>query len=141
MARGLRAGVLPLIALCAGLLGVGFLEYRWASELARAEEERMRAAMEAASARFAGDLGRELGRLTLALRPPSRAEADDGPRYERAIEHWSMQAADPRLLRTVVLASEDAGAWRLRRLEGDAFVDAEWSADLEPVREIGRAHV
>ncbi len=70
MAAGLRTAVLPLIALCAALVGVGVLEYRWTNELARAEEERLRAAMQAAAARFSGDVGRELGRLVFAFRPP-----------------------------------------------------------------------
>ncbi len=49
---------------------------------------------------------------------------------------WAEQATDPRLLRSVLLAAADeAGAWRLRRLEGDRFVDAEWTPDLQPVRD------
>ena len=37
----LRSGLLPLVALCAGLVGLGVLEYRWTDELARAEQDRL----------------------------------------------------------------------------------------------------
>ena len=49
MTTFLRSGLLPLVALCAGLVGLGVLEYRWTDELARAEQDRLRAGMEAAS--------------------------------------------------------------------------------------------
>jgi signal transduction histidine kinase len=134
MTSGLRTAVLPLIALCVALVGVGALEYRWTDELARAEEERLRAAMEAGAARFAGDVGREIGRLHFAFRPGASSAPDDATRYDRHVMQWAEQATDPHLLRSVLLATEDGGAWQLRRLDGDRFVDAEWTAELAPVR-------
>lgn len=68
MGRSLRASV-PLGLLCLALVVIGALEYRWTDQLAGAEEQRLRAAMAAAGARFADDPGREIGRLMLALRP------------------------------------------------------------------------
>src|SRR5688500_12854434 len=69
MTTFLRSGLWPLVALCAGLVGLGVLEYRWTEELARAEQDRLRAGMEAASVRFGDDLSREMGRLMRAFRP------------------------------------------------------------------------
>ena len=136
----LRSGLLPLVALCAGLVGLGVLEYRWTDELARAEQDRLRAGMEAASVRFADDLSREMGRLLRAFRPAPRSDAEDAQRYARQAEEWKAEAADPGLLVSVLIARDEGGSWQLRRLDGDRLVDAEWAPELQPVHDrlVGR---
>src|SRR6185295_17785152 len=95
----LRSGFLPLVALCAGLVGLAVLEYRWTDELARAEQDRLRTGMEAAATRFGDDLARELGRLIAAFRPRGGAfDGDDAARYVRQAEEWAAQAIDARVL-------------------------------------------
>ncbi len=130
----LRSAGLPLALLFVALVGLGVLEYRWTEELARAEEDRMRAAMHAAAGRFSEDLGRELGRLILVFRPAPWQAPDDPTWFDRQLGQWTTQAGDPRLLRGVMIASGSSDAWELRRLDGDRFVPAEWTAELEPVR-------
>ena len=140
MTTFLRSGLWPLVALCAGLVGLGVLEYRWTEELARAEQDRLRAGMEAASVRFGDDLSREMGRLLRAFRPVPRSGADDEQRYARQVEEWKAEAADPGLLVSVLIARDEGGSWQLRRLDGDRLVDAEWAPELQPVHDrlVGR---
>ena len=123
----LRSGLLPLVALCTGLVGLGVLEYRWTDELARAEQDRLRAGMEAASVRFGDDLSREMARLLRAFRPAPWSAAEDQRRYARQVEEWKAEAADPGLLVSVLIARDEGGSWQLRRLDGDRLVDAEWA--------------
>jgi len=106
---------------------LGALEYRWTEELARAEQDRLRAGMEAASVRFGDDLSREMGRLMRAfLRPGPWLAAEDEQRYARQMEEWKAEAAEPGLLSSVLIARDEGGSWQLRRLDGDRLVDAEW---------------
>jgi len=133
MKRFLRSGLLPLVVLCAGLLGLGVLEYRWTDELARAEQDRMRAGMEAASVRFSDDLSREMGRLLRAFRPAPWSVAEDQGRYARQAEEWRADAAEPGLLSAVLIARDEGGGWQLRRLDGDRLVDVEWPFELESI--------
>ena len=131
----LRSGLLPLVALCAGLVGVGVLEYRWTDELARAESDRLRAGMEAAAVRFADDLSREMARLLRAFRPAVWSADEDQGRYARQVEEWKAEAADPGLLRRVFVARDEGGSWQLRRLDGDGLVEVEWVSELQPVHD------
>ena len=131
----LRSGFLPLVALCAGLVGLGVLEYRWTDELARAEQDRLRAGMEAASVRFGDDLSREMGRLVRAFRPAPWSAAEDQQRYARQVEEWKAEAAEPGLLSSVLIARDEGGSWQLRRLDGDRLVDAEWASELQPIND------
>jgi signal transduction histidine kinase len=131
----LRSGFLPLVALCAGLVGLGVLEYRWTDELARAEQDRLRAGMEAASVRFGDDLSREMGRLLRAFRPATWSATEDPIRYARQVEEWKAEAVDPGLLSSVLVARDEGGSWQLRRLDGDRLVDAEWVSELQPVHD------
>ena len=140
MTRLLRSGLLPLVALCTGLVGLGVLEYRWTDELARAEQDRLRAGMEAASVRFGDDLSREMARLLRAFRPAPWSAAEDQRRYARQVEEWKAEATDPGLLRSVLIARDEGGSWQLRRLDGDRLVDAEWASELQPIHDrlVGR---
>jgi len=141
MTTFLRSGLWPLVALCAGLIGLGALEYRWTEELARAEQDRLRAGMEAASVRFGDDLSREMGRLMRAfLRPGPWLAAEDEQRYARQVEEWKAEVAEPGLLSSVLIARDEGGSWQLRRLDGDRLVDAEWASELRPIHDrlVGR---
>ena len=131
----LRSGFLPLVALCGGLVGLGVLEYRWTDELARAEQDRLRAGMDAASVRFGDDLSREMGRLLRAFRPATWSATEDPIRYARQMEEWKAEAADPGLLSSVLIARDEGGSWQLRRLDGDRLVDAEWASELQPIHD------
>src|SRR5258705_2219447 len=135
-----RSGLWPLVALCAGLVGLGVLEYRWTDELAGAEEDRLRGGMEAASVRFADDLSREMARLLRAFRLAPLSGSEDQRRYARQVEEWKAEAADPGLLVSVLIARDEGGSWQLRRLDGDQLVDAEWAPELQPIHDrlIGR---
>lgn len=136
----LRSGLWPLVALCAGLVGLGVLEYRWTDELARAEQDRLRAGMAAASVRFGDDLSREMARLLRAVRPAPGSAAEDWRRYSRQVAEWKAEAADPGLLGSVLIARDEGGSWQLRRLDGDRLVDAEWASELQPIHDrlVGR---
>ena len=134
MPRAPHTALLPIIALCAGLIGLAVLEYRWTAEIARAERDRLRAGMRAAAARFVDDLRRELVGLLPALRPVPFSVHDDAARYARQVEEWAAYLEDSRL-RFVLIADEQNGTWRLRRLEHGAFVAAEWTAELQPIRD------
>jgi len=89
MPRAPHTALLPIIALCAGLIGLAVLEYRWTAEIARAERDRLRAGMRAAAARFVDDLRRELVGLLPALRPVPFSVHDDAARYARQVEEWA----------------------------------------------------
>ncbi len=65
--------VLTALALCA-LLPLAWLQYRWANQLAAAEQQRLGAYLDTASARFAGDLDDYLMRQPLRPTGPLNEE-------------------------------------------------------------------
>src|SRR5687767_2612343 len=94
--RGVHALLtLLLVLLVIGLAVLAVLQYRWVDRVSDAEHERMRANIDFAARRFAGDVRGELGVLFETF---ARREGGDlAQRYER----WTRSAAHPRLVKNI----------------------------------------
>ena len=112
------------VVLVAALGVVATLQYRWIGDLAAGEEERARALRDVAARHFAGDVDREVADIAGAFQAATAAEVP--ARYRE----WTSIAHNPRLIEAVYIADEN----RIRRLDGDHFVDTTWPAALDPVR-------
>jgi signal transduction histidine kinase len=116
--------------LAVALVVLATLQYRWIGEVSEAEEQRVRAELTGASHRFAEDLGRPVARLVSAF---ERASTDD--LFERFAK-WSREASDPRLLAAIYVVRPDGTLGRLD-LRGGSIAPAQWTPELQPLREPG----
>jgi signal transduction histidine kinase len=122
------------------LVVLALLQYRWIGEIGQAERERLRAGLEAAADRTAGEVDREITRVWLAFQPPPDEEA--AQRREglaRQLTAWQRTAPTPELVSAVLVAGrrEEAGEPVLERLDAKAgrFVPVPWPDDLQRLRE------
>ena len=88
------AALLLLLAVALAVLAT--LQYRWIGEVSRAEEERMRGSLDAASRRFADDLNRELGRV-MGTFPPPPPDRDASMALAHHYDEWVSQDGDPQI--------------------------------------------
>jgi signal transduction histidine kinase len=122
------------------LVVLALLQYRWIGEIGQAERERLRAGLEAAADRTAGEVDREITRIWLAFQPPPDEEA--AQRREgliRQLTAWQRTAPSPELVSAVLVAGRtvEGGDPVLERLDPKAgqFVPVPWPDDLQRLRE------
>lgn len=122
------------------LVVLALLQYRWIGEIGQAEHERLRAGLDAAADRTAGEVDREITRVWLAFQPPPDEEA--AQRREelvRQLTAWQRTAPNPELVSAVLVAGlrEEGGEPVLERLDRKAgrFVPVPWPEDLQRLRE------
>lgn len=132
----LPAAVVSLTIL---LVVLAVLQYCWIGEIGQAERDRLRAGLEAAAARAAGEVDREIGRVWLAFHPGrGRDAADRRAELARQLHDWRRAAPVPGLVADVLVAvREPGGAPALERLDeaSGTFVPVPWPGDLNELRE------
>ncbi len=124
------ASIGVLIVLCCTL---AVLQYRWVGEISRAEQSRLREALEASLSRLSQDFNTELTTACAALLPEA-AEVERTGRdaaYAARYRQWKDTAHDPQLIRTIALAVHEGEGLRLLRLDDTSgvFSPAEWPGE------------
>jgi signal transduction histidine kinase len=115
------------------------LQFRWLGQLSDAERERLQRNLRATTTEITNALDLELARVIVGLQVDGLMLREQAwGRYAERYAAWSAAAADPALVREVLLADADGqGALRLRRWDAASrgFVRAEWPDDLASVRQ------
>jgi signal transduction histidine kinase len=131
---------------------LAYMQYQWLGQLSTAERERMQRTLRTAAAQFATEFDTELSRALVSLQvdgPTIREENWTG--YAQRYSAWTTGAAEPRLVREVLLVDTMPGTTlptigsdaslpveqlRLRRWNTQTltFEPAEWGADLAEMR-------
>jgi signal transduction histidine kinase len=130
---------LTLAALTVLLVVLAALQYRWTSEIGRAEAERRQTQLERSTWRFAGAFDRETGRLLMAFFRMEPLPPGGDPRA-LLLERLAAWRRDEHaaLLSTVLLATRTpSGVVTLEACgAGDAaFHEVPWTAELESLRQ------
>lgn len=129
-----------LIALL-GLLGIvmAFLQYRWTGELSRAEQERLREALQRSLSRLAGDFDRDLATAIGSLQPTASEIEQMGraPAYAARYTRWRSENPDSRLFAAIGLGVPDGVHVTLHRLDQaqGQFSLADWPAPWSALRD------
>ncbi len=124
------------ISLSLLLILLGSLQHRWLGQVSEAEEARLRGAARARAEPVARELDRELTRAFLLLQvDPASLAAPGSPAYAARHVRWRNGTVHPTLVKDVFVV--EVGRARPRRFdpETESFVEAEWPAELEPLRE------
>jgi signal transduction histidine kinase len=136
-----RAPRVPLaLAVVSLLLVLGLLatlQYRWVGQVGEAERARLQAGARSRVDQLVQDFDREVTRAYAWLQvDPDMLGEDGGPRFAVRYERWGAHTDYPGLVSAVFVAQGEPPA-RLRRFDPTArtFVDAEWPAELAPVRQ------
>jgi signal transduction histidine kinase len=127
-----------LAALTVLLVALAALQYRWTSEIGRAEAERRQTQLERSAWRFANGFDREMGNLLVAFFRMEPLPPDGDPRAQ-LLERLAAWRRDEHaaLLSSVLLATRSpSGAASLQAsgLGDAAFQDVSWTSELEPLR-------
>lgn len=127
---------LALLTLLLGVLAV--LQYRWTSEISRADAERRRAQLTRSAHNFSIALDYELSRIYLAFRlepgPPPDTRRDV---YLDRLAAWRRTSDHPGLVAALVLASRRPSGPPLLEMCDPApprCATKDWPADLVPLR-------
>ncbi|HYN05552.1 MAG TPA: hypothetical protein VE359_24110, partial [Vicinamibacteria bacterium] len=129
---------LTLAALTVLLVVLAVLQYRWTSEIGRAEADRRQTQLERSTWRFAGAFDRETGRLLMAFfrMEPLPPGGDPRALLRERLAAWRRDE-HAALLSAVLLATRSpSGAVTLEACgAGDAaFHEVPWTEELEPLR-------
>jgi signal transduction histidine kinase len=132
--RGLWLTLAVLTVLLVLLAG---LQYRWTSEIGRAEAERRQTQLERSSWRFASAFDREVGQLLASffrMEPPP-AGGWPAALVER-LAAWRTTEHAALLSRVLLVTRDASGEARLETCSAadDAFHPVEWTPELEPLR-------
>jgi signal transduction histidine kinase len=132
----LPAAVVSLTVL---LVVLAVLQYRWIGEIGQAERERLRAGLEAAAERAAGEVDHEITRVWLSFHPsPGEDAAHRRDELARQLRAWRRTAPAPGLVKDVLVAvrgpEEDHALERLDPAAG-RFVPVPWPEDLRGLRD------
>ncbi len=101
---------LPLIAgLVILLLVLAALQYRWIGQVSEAEQQRLRARLEADAARFCGDVDRELASIAFSFRPQDETGRSLSAAAREAFERWNNTTRFPGLVAEVIVVEPGAG--------------------------------
>ena len=127
---------LTVVFLTVLLVVLAVLQYRWIGEIGKAERARLRAGLEAAADRAAGEVDGEISRAWIAFQPGP--EEDASHRREglaRQLDAWRRTAPQPGLVAAVLVAGrgESPTLERLDEASG-RFVPVPWPDDLRELR-------
>ncbi len=130
---------LTLAALTALLVVLAMLQYRWTSEIGRAEAERRQAQLERSAWRFTSAFDREIGQVLAAFfrMEPGPPAGDRRALLLRRLAAWRT-SEHAELLSAVLLATRaTSGEATLEACAagGSAFHEVPWTPELEPLRQ------
>jgi len=129
---------LTLAALTVLLVVLAALQYRWTSEIGRAEADRRQTQLERSTWRFAGAFDRETGRLLMAFfrMEPLPPGGDPRALLQERLTAWRRDEHAELLSAVLVATRSPSGAVTLQACgAGDAaFHEVPWTAELEPLR-------
>ncbi len=128
---------LALAALTVLLVVLAALQYRWTSEIARAEAERRQRNIERAAWRFDAAFDHELAQVALAFRlDPVDASADRRPRLLERLAAWRSQEHAGLVSHVLLATRTPPGSLVLEACARDekAFREVPWPAELEDLR-------
>ena len=129
---------LTLAALTALLVVLAALQYRWTSEIGRAEAERRQSQLERSTWRFASAFERETGRLLMTFfrMEPLPPGADPRALLLERLAAWRRDEHAALLSAVLLAARTPSGAVTLEVCGAGetAFRETPWTADLEPLR-------
>ncbi|MDY7094708.1 MAG: HAMP domain-containing sensor histidine kinase [Acidobacteriota bacterium] len=136
------ASLLIALFLMLLLVAVATLQYRWATRISEAEEQRLAASLSTGAQRLADDFDRELTRAFVTFLPVvHHPRGDLEGHLARRLQWWQDASPYPQLIEEVLIwqpASVDAlGGPQLVRLRpGDASAEPiPWPRELEPLRQ------
>jgi len=105
-----------LLGLCAVLSAIGYVQFRWIDEVARAQREHAIAALHASLARFTSEFDTEVARIHFAFQVPMPGRsADMAAVVQYRLRRWRELAPYPRLISDVKVTESDG------RIDGPIF--------------------
>ena len=137
---------------------LAYMQYQWLGQLSQAERERMQRTLRTAAAQFATEFDTELSRALVSLQVDGTTIREENwTGYAQRYSAWTNSAAEPRLVREVLIVDTLPGTelpamgsptavpvdrLRLRRWNTQAltFEAIEWTADLARLRESLATH-
>jgi signal transduction histidine kinase len=131
---------LTLAALTVLLVALAGLQYRWISEIGRAEAERRQSQLERSAWRFATAFDREIGRVSIAFfrMEPAPPGADQRRLLLERLAAWRTNE-HAELVSQVLLAAPAAPTGEVRleacAADGSAFHEVPWTPELQPLRQ------
>ncbi|HSD25714.1 MAG TPA: HAMP domain-containing sensor histidine kinase [Vicinamibacteria bacterium] len=131
---------LTLSALTVLVVVLAVLQYRWVSELGRAEAHRRQAQLERAAWRFVRAFDREIGEvLTTFVRVERRRAVPGDPRARllEGLAAWRTNEHAALVSRVLLASPAPRGEVRLEACGADdaAFHEVPWTPELEPLRQ------
>jgi signal transduction histidine kinase len=130
---------LTLGALTTLLVVLAFLQYRWISEIGRAEADRRQTQIERSAWRFGGAFDRELGRALMAFfrMEPGPPDADPRPLLLERLAAWQRDEHAPLVSGLKIATRARSGEARLEACAATerAFREVPWPPELEPLRQ------
>ncbi|MDP2320571.1 MAG: HAMP domain-containing sensor histidine kinase [Acidobacteriota bacterium] len=153
----LKGGRVSAVTVLVGLVmllvpALAYMQYQWLGQLSTAERERMQRTLRTAAAQFATEFDTELSRALVGLQVDGATIRDENwTGYAQRYSAWTNSAAEPRLVREVLLVDTLPGTelpaigsqeavpierLRVRRWNAQtlAFDAAEWTDDLATIR-------
>jgi signal transduction histidine kinase len=111
MLRRRVSGVTALVAVVLLLVpALAWLQYRWVGQVSEAERERMQRTLRTAAAQFATAFDTELARSVAGLQVEGAVVRDENwASYAERYTAWTERAADPRLVREILLVDAIPG--------------------------------
>jgi signal transduction histidine kinase len=126
------------LALCALVLTLAVLQYRWLGQVSDAERDRMRAGVRARAAQIAEAFDREVTRAYVAIQiDPDTFQRKDWSRYAARVEAWRRSAAFPGIVGEILFAERgaDGSVVQMRFDESTkTFEPSPWPQRAEPLK-------
>jgi signal transduction histidine kinase len=126
------------LAVCALVLTLAALQFRWLGQVSDAERDRMRASVQARAAQIAEAFDREVTRAYVAIQiDPDTFQRKDWSRYAARVDAWRRSTAFPGIVGGILFAERSAdGAVVQMRFDDSTktFEPAQWPQRAEPLR-------
>jgi signal transduction histidine kinase len=135
--KGTTFSVALVVLLCAILIALAVLQYRWSGQVSEAEHERMQASLLAAINQFRAQFQNEFQRLGMIFQPDTTVlNQQDWQSYALSCDNL-LSGSEVHLVRDVWLWVSEANAGsQLLRLNRNTkkFEVTDWPSDLESIR-------
>jgi signal transduction histidine kinase len=126
------------LALCALVLALAALQYRWLGQVSDAERDRMRASVQARAAQIAEAFDREVTRAYVAIQiDPDTFQRKDWSRYAARVDTWRRSTAFPGIVGEILFGERSAdGSVLQMRFDASTktFEPSQWPQHAEPIK-------